>query len=113
MINKILPIILFLSGCAQYKIENNHPAFLDTKRGYARIYAAQKVTPAQCGDPNYAFKYTGKTMPISDMNGYVCLPASEVQYNLKYYNEYSREQAHCPSNLISEKSLNAEMQPAQ
>jgi len=29
------------------------------------------------------------------MNGYVCIPADQVQYNLRFYNEYLKKKANC------------------
>jgi len=91
-----------LSCCANYDIKQNHPLFLDTQKGYARKYQAQSVQPKQCGDPNYEFIYSGQTVPIDKMNGYVCFETSEVQANLRYYNEFLRKRASCPQDIIGE-----------
>lgn len=82
-------------GCATYKIETNTPAFLDPVRGYGRVYKAEKVEPNQCGDPNYKFVFSGQTIPINEMTGFVCLPADQVQYNLRFYNDYLKKKANC------------------
>ena len=55
-------------GCAKYQIENNTPIFLDTERGYGRIYTAEKIEPSECGDPDYKFTYSKKNIPINEMN---------------------------------------------
>ena len=83
-------------GCAKYQIENNTPIFLDTTKGYGRIYTAEKTEPKACGEPNYTFVYSKKNIPINEMNGYVCLPVDQVQYNLRFYNEYLKQKANCP-----------------
>jgi len=82
-------------GCAAYKIENNTPTFLDPKKGYGRIYTAQKIEPKECGSPNYEFIYSNKNVPIDEMQGWVCLPTDQVQYNLRYYNNYLKQKANC------------------
>jgi hypothetical protein len=87
--------LLFLVGCSGYDITKNNPHFLDTQKGYARIYEAKKIEPEACGEPNYKFEYTGQTKPISEMNGYVCLPVDQVQYNLRFYNDYLKRKANC------------------
>jgi hypothetical protein len=87
-----LPVV---AGCANYQIEKNTPIFLDTKKGYGRIYSAEKIKPEQCGAPDYIFKYTNKNIPIDQMNGYVCLSADQVQYNLRYYNDFLKRKANC------------------
>lgn len=92
---KAVILSLVLSSCANYEITKNTPHFIDTNKGYARIYEAKKVKPEQCGDPEYVFKYTGINKPISEMNGFVCLPVDQVQYNLRYYNEYEKRKANC------------------
>jgi hypothetical protein len=86
---------LILTSCSGYDITKNTPHFLDTKKGYARVYEAKKIEPQACGEPDYIFKYTGQTKPISEMNGYVCLPTDQVQYNLRFYNEYLKRKANC------------------
>ncbi len=88
----LLPVF---ASCAKYNIESNTPIFLDPSRGYGRIYVAEKVEPKACGEPDYNFVYSKKTIPISEMQGYVCLPADQVQYNLRYYNEYLKQKAKC------------------
>ena len=108
-----LTAVVSLSACASFDITKNHPHFIDTKRGYARVYEAKKVAPKQCGDPDYAFVYTGKNVPLSEMNGYVAIPASEVQYDLRIYNEDLKRKANCPTNLVDEKAIMTEMQQAQ
>lgn len=82
-------------GCATYKIETNTPTFLDPARGYGRIYKAEKIEPKACGEPDYQFVYSKNNIPISEMQGYVCLPADQVQYNFRYYNEYLKKKANC------------------
>lgn len=82
-------------GCATYKIETNTPTFLDPVRGYGRVYTAEKIEPKACGEPNYQFVYSKKNIPINEMQGYVCLPADQVQYNIRYYNEYLKQKANC------------------
>ena len=52
-------------GCAKYQIENNTPIFLDTQRGYGRIYTAEKIAPSECGAPDYQFTYSKKNIPIN------------------------------------------------
>ena len=69
--------------------------FLDTKRGYARIYQAKKIEPASCGAPDYEYFYTNKTIPISEMNGYICLPVDQAQDVLKHYDEFVYKKAGC------------------
>jgi hypothetical protein len=87
-----VPII---AGCANYQIEKNTPIFLDTKAGYGRLYKAEKSEPKQCGDPNYTFKYANENIPIDQMNGYICLPTDQAQYNFRFYNEYLKRKANC------------------
>jgi hypothetical protein len=88
----LLPII---TSCATYKIEKNTPIFLDTDRGYGRVYNVEKISPKQCGGRDYEFKYTGQNIPLNQMNGYICLPVDQAQYNIRYYDEYIKQQAHC------------------
>ncbi len=92
MIWVFMPIFV---GCATYKIENNTPTFLDTNKGYGRVYTAEKIEPKECGAPDYLFKYSGTTKPITEMNGWVCIPPDQVQYNLNYYNNYIKQKANC------------------
>lgn len=66
------------------------PHALDTKRGYSRVYKAEKIKPQKCGDPTFKFELTDERKPISEMNGYFCVPADQVQYMLRYYNEELR-----------------------
>lgn len=87
-----MPIVV---GCAHYDINKNTPIFLDTKQGIGRIYKAEKTTPQSCGAPDYLFKYSNQNIPIKDMSGYVCLSPDQVQYNLRYYNEFLKQQANC------------------
>ena len=92
---RILFLCLILSACAQYKIETNTPVFLDTVRGYGRIYNLEKINPIECGGRDYKSTYSGKNINISDMNGYVCLPVDQVQYNFRYYDAYLKRKANC------------------
>ena len=89
---KYLLITLFISGCASYNIEKNHPVFLDTTKGYGRIYDVKKVKAKTCSDKTYKFDYSGKNITIPNMNGYVCFKRSEVTENLADYDEYQRKQ---------------------
>ena len=82
-------------GCATYKIETNTPTFLDPARGYGRVYTAEKVEPKACGEPNYQFVYSKKNIPINEMQGYVCLPPDQFQYNKRYFDEYMKKKANC------------------
>lgn len=84
-----------IASCANYQIEKNTPIFLDTKSGYGRIYKSEKVEPVQCGDPDYAFKYANQNIPIDQMNGMICLPVDQAQYNFRFYNEYLKRKANC------------------
>ena len=79
-----------------FNIEKIHPTFLDTERGYGRVYAAKKINPASCGAPNYVFRDTKVRTPISEMNGYICLPVKEGQDILKHYDEYLYRKSKCP-----------------
>lgn len=90
-----LMAVVSLSSCANYDITQNHPTFLDTTRGYGRVYNTEKITPAKCGDPNYKFSYSNTNIPTDKMNEYVCFRPEEVQYNLKYYNAYIKKNANC------------------
>lgn len=87
--------LLLLTSCSGYEITQNTPHFIDTNKGYARIYEAKEVKPQSCGEPNYEFKYTGINKPISEMNGFICLPVNQAQYNLRFYNEYLKRKANC------------------
>lgn len=83
-----------IASCG-FDIQRIHPHFLDTKRGYARIYKAIPATPKACGDPEYEFVDSGERKPISEMSGYVALPTDEVQYILNRYNEARRKELNC------------------
>lgn len=74
-----------------FDIERIHPHFLDPDKGYSRVYEVKKVTPAQCGDPDYDFVYTGTKKPISEMAGYVCIPVEEYQYMISRYEEANKK----------------------
>lgn len=89
-----LTVAITVSACG-FNIEKIHPHFLDVIRGYARIYEAKKVPNNQCGTPDFVFKYTGVTKPISEMNGYVCIPVDEAQMIERYYNEWLEKNSDC------------------
>ena len=92
MIWMFMPIFV---GCATYKIENNTPTFLDPARGYGRVYTAENIEPDSCGAPDFMFKYSGTTKPISEMAGYICIPPDQFQYNIRFYNEFKKNKANC------------------
>lgn len=93
-----------LSGCG-FDITKVTPTFLDTKRGYGRVYKAEIVKPEKCGDPNYFYSYTGNNIPLDKMNGYVCVPADQAQEMLKYYDEYLYRKANCPQKHIGDEKI--------
>lgn len=64
-----------------------NPHFIDTKRGYSRVYGFKKVKPRFCGDPNWQQYDTGKRKPIDEMNGYVAFPLEQAQDMYKVYIE--------------------------
>lgn len=82
-------------GCAAYKIENNTPIILDPPKGYGRVYTAEKVEPESCGAPDFIFKYSGTNKPINEMQGFICIPPDQYQYNLRYYQNYLKQKANC------------------
>ena len=97
-----LTLLTAVVASCNYNITKTTPTFLDTKRGYGRVYAAKKITPAQCGDPDYLYEDTKKRIPIDDMNGYVCLPVDQAQDILKHYDEYIYRQSKCPQISVNE-----------
>ncbi len=87
---KLIFLTLAVTSCG-FDITRIHPHFLDTKRGYARVYEAINIKPANCGDPSYRFVDSGKRKPLDEMNGYIAIPVNEAQEILKYYNEQNKK----------------------
>ena len=87
-------MVAVISGCS-YDITKTHPHFLDPARGYARIYNAKHIDNPECGKPDYEFVNSGKTKPIAEMSGFICLPTDEAQNIIKYYNEWKKKNSNC------------------
>lgn len=94
----IFLILVATVGCANFPVTKITPHFIDTERGYAREYKFKKVKPENCGDPDFAPYVTGVKKPISEMNGWMCIPVEQGQLILNHYVESLRRQKNCPSS---------------
>ena len=92
--NLLKTSLIFLTAAVAscgFDVTKIHPHFLDTERGYARVYKANKIKVNKCGDPDYKFVDTGERKPIDDMDGYIAIPVSEAQEIIKHYDESERK----------------------
>ena len=94
-VSLICSTLIATTSCG-FDIQKLHPHFLDTKRGYARIYEFKEVPKNQCGDPGFTPEYSGKNEPIENMSGYVCFKPEEIQHAYKHYLESLKK--NCPEN---------------
>ncbi len=95
---KLTCLTAVVSSCG-FDISGITPHVLDTKRDYARVYEIKKITPESCGAPDYKVSVTLERKPISDMDGYWCIPKEQGQDILKHYDEYLYRKANCPQEI--------------
>lgn len=94
-----LMAVVSLNACNNFPVKDMTPEVLDPSRGYARVYKIRDLPNQPCGDPTYEIYDSGIRLPIDQMAGHVAVPTEQMQTMIRYYNEWQRRNANCPSQI--------------